>query len=194
MIVHLALVTLGVLIALSFEGVATWREHRALVREARANLTSEIRDNLTELKGQLASLPQHRKDLGQAIAALQVLLDHKKLEGQVQLGFENADLQNASHRTAEVTGAFALMEYDEAKKYASVYGHQELYQRMQNDLMQTITRTMAAGTILASPETATTREIEDCKTQMRLALAALDAQEQIGQALLRDYERALQER
>ena len=28
MLVHLALVTLGVLIALSFEGVASWREHR----------------------------------------------------------------------------------------------------------------------------------------------------------------------
>ena len=42
MAVQIALITLGVLIALSFEGVASWREHRALVREARANLTNEI--------------------------------------------------------------------------------------------------------------------------------------------------------
>jgi hypothetical protein len=45
-LVHLTLITLGVLIALSFEGIASWREHRALVREARANLASEIHDNI----------------------------------------------------------------------------------------------------------------------------------------------------
>ena len=38
MVTHLVLVTLGVLIALSFEGVGSWREQRALVREARANI------------------------------------------------------------------------------------------------------------------------------------------------------------
>jgi hypothetical protein len=50
MITHLVLVTLGVLIALSFEGIGSWREHRALLHEARANILSELRDNQKELR------------------------------------------------------------------------------------------------------------------------------------------------
>ena len=55
-LVHLTLITLGVMIALSFEGIASWREHRALVREARANLASEIRDNMNELSNRLKNI------------------------------------------------------------------------------------------------------------------------------------------
>jgi len=61
MAVHLALITVGVLIALSFEGVASWREHRALVREARLNLTNELRDNIKELSNRLQKLPEENR-------------------------------------------------------------------------------------------------------------------------------------
>jgi hypothetical protein len=43
-IVHLAIVTIGILIALSLEGLVEWRHHRELVQEARANIADEIRD------------------------------------------------------------------------------------------------------------------------------------------------------
>jgi hypothetical protein len=43
--VHLAIVTAGVLIALSFEGILEWSHHRSLVREAEANLTTELQVN-----------------------------------------------------------------------------------------------------------------------------------------------------
>ena len=60
LVTHLGLVIIGVLIALSFEGIATWREHRALVRDARANLLNEVRDNRNALAGWLgASLLKH---------------------------------------------------------------------------------------------------------------------------------------
>ena len=55
-LVHVGLITIGVLIALSFESISTWREHRALVREARENLASELSDNRKELSGQAAGL------------------------------------------------------------------------------------------------------------------------------------------
>src|SRR5204863_150882 len=59
-LVHLVLITAGVLIALSFEGIAGWREHRALVHEARVNLASEIRDNMNELGHRLKNIPTER--------------------------------------------------------------------------------------------------------------------------------------
>lgn len=39
-IAHLAIVTVGILIALSLEGLVEWRHHRALVREARDNISA----------------------------------------------------------------------------------------------------------------------------------------------------------
>ena len=194
MLVHLALVTLGVLIALSFEGIATWREHRALVREARINLTNEIRDNITELRRRLQSIPREQQNLEHAIDMLQVVMKRMPLEGKIEIGFSSASLQGASRSTAQMTGAFALMEYDEVKKYATVYGHQDLYLQIQSDAMQVMTRAIAVGALFSSPETATPRELEDARTQLRLALATLSTQEQIGASLLKEYERVLKER
>src|SRR5215831_16086023 len=49
-IVHLSIVTAGILIALSLEGLVEWRHHRSLVREARENIAAEMQDNRKELQ------------------------------------------------------------------------------------------------------------------------------------------------
>ena len=193
MLVHLALVTLGVLIALSFEGVASWREHRALVREARANLTSEIRDNANELRERLQAIPKEQHNLEHAIEMLQVMIRRMPLEGKVELGLSGATLQSASRTTAQVTGAFALMEYEEVKKYASVYSHQDLYTQVQTDAMQIMTRALAVAALFDDRDAASARELEDARSQLRLVLATLLTQQQIGAQLLKEYEKVLQE-
>jgi len=193
MVAHLVLVTLGVLIALSFEGFGSWREHRALVREARANILSEIRDNQKELASRLQKIPEERKGLEAAIAVAQKLVDTKKLdEDKVQLGFVTADLRDASRTTAAVTGAFGLMEYDEVKKYATVYGHQELFLRAQTAAIQDLTRSMAAINLLEHSETATIRELEEWKMNLRLTIAALTVEEGLGAGLVEEYQRVLE--
>jgi hypothetical protein len=192
MLTHLALVTLGVLIALSFEGIGTWREHRALVREARANILSEIRDNQKELVSRIAAIPKELSGLDESIVTVQRLIDTKQLEGQIQLRFETADLRDASRSTAAVTGAFGLMEYDEVKKYATVYGHQELFMRVQSDAMQNLTRSLAGMSMLKHQKTATPRQLEDWITSMRLTIASLTAEEQLGADLVKEYGRVLE--
>jgi hypothetical protein len=193
-LVHLTLITLGVLIALSFDGIASWREHRALVREARANLASEIRDNINELTNRLKNIPTERRNIDRAHEFLTTLMQHRQVEGKLELGFVTADLRDASHATAQITGAFALMDYDEVKKYASVYGHQALYVQLHNEAFQNLSRTLALGDILGRNETPSTRELDDLRQQLRLTSASLTIEEQIGGALVKDYERVLQER
>jgi hypothetical protein len=58
---HLLIVTVGILIALSLEGLVEWRHHRALVEEARANIASEVRENQKGLDGLLKSIPDIRQ-------------------------------------------------------------------------------------------------------------------------------------
>jgi len=191
MLTHLVLVTLGVLIALSFEGIGSWREHRALLHEARANILSELRDNQKELAHRLSQIPKERDDLSAAIDVAQRLMDTKKLEGQVQLGFSTADLRDASRTTATVTGAFGLMDYSEVKKYATVYGHQELFLRAQTTAIQDLTRTMAAIHLLQHSDKATARELEDWKLSLRLTIASLGIEEDLGKNLVKEYESVL---
>lgn len=188
LLTHLGLVTAGAVIALSFEGIVTWREHRALVREARANITSEIRDNHKELANRLKKIPAEGAQLERALDVAQQLLQHKEISGSMQLGFVAADLGTASRTTAEVTGAFALMEYDEVKKFASVYSHQELYARFQNQAMQDLTRAMSMASTLGRNETPSVREIEDWRAAVRQTLSALFIEEQLGATLLKEYE------
>jgi hypothetical protein len=194
MLTHLVLVTLGVLIALSFEGIGTWREHRALVREARANIVSEIRDNQRELANRLNNVEAEQKELDSILEALQTIIDRKKLNvSHVGTNMTTAELRDASHSTAQVTGAFALMEYDEVKKYAAVYSRQAMYQRLHDDTFQNLSRMLGLVTIFAAPEKASMREMEDLRTQVRITQAALLVEQQIGQALLREYENVLKE-
>src|SRR4051794_5284734 len=42
---HMLTVVLGILIALALDGIVTWAHHRILVREARANIATELRNN-----------------------------------------------------------------------------------------------------------------------------------------------------
>ena len=191
MLTHLVLVTLGVLIALSFEGVGSWREHRALLHEARANILSELRDNQKELAHRLTQIPKERANLAVAIEVAQRLIDTKKLEGHVELGFGTADLRDASRATAAVTGAFGLMDYSEVKKYAIVYGHQELFLKAQTAAIENLTRTMAAIHLLQHSDKATARELEDWKMNLRLTIASLTVEEGLGQSLVKEYDRVL---
>lgn len=48
-LLQLLTITLGILIALSFEGMREWRQERVLVNEARENMLREIRDNKVTL-------------------------------------------------------------------------------------------------------------------------------------------------
>lgn len=52
---HIAVVALGVMVALALEGLLEWRNHRALAREARENILAEIAANLRSVRSVLAS-------------------------------------------------------------------------------------------------------------------------------------------
>jgi len=194
LVTHLGLVIVGVLIALSFEGIATWREHRALVRDARANLLNEVRDNRNELDERLKKIPQEIEHLDRALDVSIALLQHKTIDGKMDLGFSSADLQTASHTTAEVTGAFALMEYDEVKTYASLYNHQDFFVKTQDQAKQDFTRALSGVSFLSRNEPASARQLEDWSTAIRQAGASLFIEQELGVSLLKHYDSVLQGR
>src|SRR5437660_11533422 len=81
---ELLTITVGILIALSLEGLLEWKHHRELAREARANILSELRENLRELDNEeqdLAKMQKQIRDL--ATTVHQVQADRKASTGQM---------------------------------------------------------------------------------------------------------------
>src|SRR3954471_10785956 len=119
---HLEIITAGVLIALALEGVVAWADHRLLVREAKANLTAEIRSNRKELEGLFVNIERQRKELEEADRVAQTLIDHGKIDKpSLNLSWNFAELKNAAVTTGEITGAFGFMDYAVVRHFADVY-------------------------------------------------------------------------
>src|SRR4051812_40775150 len=77
---HLAIITAGVLIAVALEGIVSWADHRLLVREAKANLTEEIRGNRKELEHLFGEIDRQQKEFDQADRAAMTLIERGKLD------------------------------------------------------------------------------------------------------------------
>jgi hypothetical protein len=188
--VHLAIITAGILIALSFEGVREWREHRGLANEARANLLSEIADNRKEVANAVGKMAQLKKDLTGADDAAQKAAEGAALDSlKVGFNYSIAQLRAASRATAEATGAFAYMEYEEVKDFATVYDLQAAFAQKQERTLEGVLAAFApAAFIRSSPTRPTAGELDDWKRQIRFAFMQVITDEQIGNALVKAYD------
>src|SRR5215471_1249430 len=192
--VHLAMITLGVFIALSFEGIASWFDHRALARDATANLTNEIRDNKKELDRVLSQLGQTHKDLEEIAKTVSTLADAKTPKPKslsVGVHFQIASLQSASRTSAEVTGAFSFMEYEKVKKYAGVYDIQQEFEKVQESALQTVLSTIADVQVLKNPDTIKERDFDELRQSLRRTEAVLIGLEQLGKQLSSSFDSVL---
>jgi hypothetical protein len=192
---QLAIITAGVLIALAFEGIVSWFDHRILAREAVANIRREIADNARELEGLFVNIAQEKKSLEHAAAIAQMLLDHKKLEHEsLNLDFHGAELGDASRKTAEVTGAFGYMDYADVEKYAAVYALQERFHRLQERVSENFINASGGIRTLTDAEKPDTLQLQQWKAQIGVGLATLEWEEDIGRQLQKRYQATLEGR
>jgi hypothetical protein len=124
---QLATITIGVLIALSFDSLLKWNADRMLVNEARANIAREIDDNRRKLEGHLST---HEARIARLDTVLK-LLDAQDAgvhltTGEMGVAIELPLLNDAGWRTAEQTGALGLMDYDDVQRLAELYAAQTL--------------------------------------------------------------------
>jgi hypothetical protein len=197
--VHLAIVTVGIVIALSFEGLIEWSHHRSLVREAKANLRREIQDNQNELDRFMARLPSTEDRFRHGLEILNDLPTRRDEAGKlfrggptsIMYGFDLAELRTVSRTTAEITGAFGLMDYSDVEIYAAVYDRQQLFTRTENQAIDNGTGAFALGQSLDFAK-ASSDELEGLKRQLRLAIGSLSTEEEFARALKAAFGRTLE--
>lgn len=198
-LLHILIVTIGIIIAVSLEGAREWWHQRELVHHTRLNLRRELESNQKSVKMVLDAIGPARTRFETAIEAVDDVPGHTSqvaslfspVGGGLMNGVSFAWLNTASYKTAQVTGAFGLMEYDEAFKYSDIYDLQEQYMPTQDAAQREMTAAYMLGAGLLTKVSPT--EAADVERQLRLGFAAMLTMESQAKRLTELYERALRD-
>jgi hypothetical protein len=189
---HLFIVTLGIVIALSLEGLLEWRHHRQLAEEARSNILSEIRDNEKDIDHFLKAVPEIRKNQMAVLGVIEDMLTHGKAKADsVQLGLTLAELGNTSWTAAQTVGALEFIPYAVVKEYAGVYQLQDEYLRLQTRTEDSVVNALAMFSVNQGQNSLPRAGLEVERDRILNSLTMLTAESQIAEALEKTYREVL---
>jgi len=145
---HLFIITLGLLIALSLEGLVEVEYHRHLAHEAEAGLRAEIATNAKEMGHRRQQIKDGQKQLeaDQKILAEMRAHPHPK-RGLISLGGGMETFDDMSWKTAQTTGAIAYMPYKDAQTFSDIYLQQDWLSQVALQLLEELTN---SGSLLVS--------------------------------------------
>lgn len=125
--IHLAIVTIGLFIALSLEALVEYVHHRHLVTEARENIHVEIEANQKAAEQDLAMIQSTIERTQANIETIHRLqADPKNFHGHLDGTMDFNAPNDAAYRTARDTNALSYMPYAEVQRYADLYFLQDL--------------------------------------------------------------------
>ena len=125
-LLHLLTITIGLLIALSLEGLVEWQHHRHLVHEAEASLHTEIENNARALADTITALHKNQDDLKHDVTVLKYIIKNHKApdHNNMTLGLGIRTFDDVSWKTAQSTTALAYMPYAQVERYSDIYSTQ----------------------------------------------------------------------
>ena len=189
-LVELAIVTVGVLIALSFDGVRGWIRERSLVAEALTNLTTELSANRGAIEGFIATIPTREQELGRLRDIALTLLNGKPVSGSAELRIELPETPSAAYSSAQLTGAFGSMDYGEVSDYAAVYTFQANVQELQKEILGQV-QVVLARTWLIEESKPPLQEVELWRRDIDVLMARLFFLRQFAEQLRDAYAKVL---
>jgi hypothetical protein len=126
-LVHLGIVTLGILIALALGQLVESRQRSKVAAEALAGFRREIADNETEVKAVLTEMARLRTESQDAVAKLSQS-DPGAAETPIKYpGISLNFISSASWDTAIATHALNDLPYESVKRYAEPFGALRLF-------------------------------------------------------------------
>lgn len=183
---HMFTVVLGILIALGLEGIVEWAHHRALVREARENITTEIQRNKETIDAALPEYQQRGEALSHVVDTMHQLEKTTDAKARtLNFGMANHDLYSTAWQTATTSGAVTYMSYDELRRYTDVYVAQQTFSALQ---ARAIDRTIDLGSLIQATMFEDRKHVSNEKFQ---AIAREAYREMILQKALEDVSKEL---
>jgi hypothetical protein len=125
--IHLATITIGLLIALSLERCVEWQHHRHLAHQTKVSLGNEIRGNAKEVAGALEDAQKMLDQLKGDVAVLNTILANPKEPNREDINFNYKIrwFNDVRWRTAQTTTALSYLPYDEALEFSNIYDQQD---------------------------------------------------------------------
>jgi hypothetical protein len=173
--------------------VRDWRANEQLAELPRANIVSYFQRNQERLASTLRQLKNNRQgyiDLYRA--AENVLAGQPDGLARVQLNYNMAGFSEAAYKTAEITGAFAQMAYEDVRRFAGLYDLQRKY-TVADDAFLAIVGEPAASVKMTELEKMSRPELEELKKGLQRALASMNGREQLGALLGMAYAALLED-
>jgi hypothetical protein len=126
-LIHLFTITVGLLIALSLEGMVEWQHHKHLAHDAETSMTAEIKSNASGMTDVLVDLQKEQDSLKHDVIVLNSAIKTGKLpeHSSMDITFHIRTFDDLSWQTAQTTGALAYMSYDQAAEFANIYRAQD---------------------------------------------------------------------
>lgn len=182
-------VFIGILLALGLESLLTWQHHRTLVREARENISQEIKTNKETMDTYLQDIHKRQKELKTIVAAMQELERTRKLSVKtLDYNYTGHTLYSAAWHAATTSGAVTYMNYGELRGYTEIYDTQQQFQALQDDGIKTLTEIAPAMTILDKDlKTVPTERFEELERQANKALLTMQVLEALAKSTLEAY-------
>ena len=188
--IHILVVTIGILIALSLEGIReSWREHRA-IEEARSSFRDELRTDGEQLRLDLASVHQVNTQLNQLLTDLpQLSKSPVDLEHRVRAlepGFYF--FRTTAWESAVASGTLSHMKTEELNRYANAYLSVKNYQDVSRT---TLPEWVAVESYFQSHHTYSPAEQATREEQLRTLQMSFKAMEHVGNEMSADINAAL---
>jgi hypothetical protein len=185
---QLTTITVGVLIALAFDGLLRWNADRELVAQARATIALEIADNRRELEAHLAAHDGRIARLDPVLKLLDELdAGVEPTVREIELGFGFPSLSDAGWQTAEQTGALALMDYPDVQMLAELYLLQDLVTDNMSAMLITVHGAASSFTGSGDPFAMPPSVRDAMRAHVYDLRAHLALDEQLGRQLLEAY-------
>ncbi|MEO6806712.1 MAG: hypothetical protein ABI286_07430 [Edaphobacter sp.] len=139
-LLHLVIITVGLLIAVGIEGLVELHREHKLVNEARTTMREEIESNLGSMKRVEANLKQERiamkKDMDTLTRIQENSKDEEAQKTPIDATYSLIELRDTAWKTAQTTGALSFMPYAEAQHYSRVYSSQNDFLGQQDKILE----------------------------------------------------------
>ena len=171
---HLIVVTIGLVIALSLEALVERLHQRHLLHTAETNLRIELHDNRDYLAGDERHLDQTEAELQKDLATLLARKSNPSAAAEpLTFNWVWNGAQDSAWTTARDSGALTLMPFDTQQAWSVIYGQQGSVNQQAAVYIADIYRA-AAPTKGRSFADLTPAELDQSIAGLQLALADLD--------------------
>ena len=191
-LLHIATITIGLLIALGLEAGVEAIHHRHIVAEARENVRREIENNQRAIPGNLGQIEADRKRMLADMTSLRALRrDPNAKNLSITLAWSWSPPSDSSWRTARDTGALALMNANTVRHYAELYGKQQLVSEAADVLLHNQTRALVPMSVEENFKDASPSQIDEALHHCAEIVVQLQLLDQLLTGLEIDYKDAL---